>query len=223
MFEVRVSRFRGEDTVLRALLEHNLETLEDMLDDAVDSQSETAIRRALAGVRRGLARMDAEDFGVLPGLAPLPLQIGARVGAKVGVAAFREAFEASAEPTVLLDPREGLRIVDVNEAYAATTGIERGRIAGERLFDVFPDNPDDPLADGVCNFYASLKAAAQSGVLNAMSVQRYDVRSNGVFVERYWRPINTPIFDQQGRLRFLANHAREVTDEVLAVRRRRAH
>jgi PAS domain-containing protein len=219
MFGVGVSRFRGKDTVLRTLLEHNLETLEDMLDDAAGSHSEAAIRRVLAGVRRGLARMDAEDFGVLHGLAPLPL----RIGDGVGVAAFRTAFEESAEPTVLLDPREGLRIVDANDAYLAVTAIERSRIAGERLFDVFPDNPDDPLADGVCSLYASLKAAAESGVMHAMPLHRYDVQSNGVFVERYWRSINTPIFDQHGGLRFLASHARELTDEVLAARRRRAH
>jgi PAS domain-containing protein len=205
--------------VLRTLLGRNLETLEEMLTETGDPRSAAAIRSVLADMRRGLARMDAEDFGVLRGLAPLPLRIDARVD----IAAFRKAFEASGEPTVLLDPREGLRIVDVNDAYLATVALDRSRTAGERLFDIFPDNPDDPLADGMSNFYASLKAAAQSGAMHAMPLQRYDVRLNGVFVERYWLPVNIPIFDEQGRLRFLANQARDVTDEVLAARRRRAH
>jgi hypothetical protein len=46
----------------------------------------------------------------------------------------------------------------------------RHRLAGERLFDVFPDNPDDPPADGVSNLYASLRIAAETGQPHAMKI-----------------------------------------------------
>lgn len=42
-------------------------------------------------------------------------------------------------------------------------------------------------------------------------IQRYDVRyASGHFVERYWQPVNTPIFDAKGRLVYLLHHVEEV-------------
>jgi hypothetical protein len=49
-----------------------------------------------------------------------------------------------------------------------------------------------------------------------MKVQRYDVRdAAGDFAERHWRPINTPIFDDTGRLLYLLHHVADVTAEHL--------
>jgi hypothetical protein len=65
---------------------------------------------------------------------------------------------------------------------------------------VFPDNPDDAAADGASNLYAWLRIAAETGRPHAMEVQRYDMRDpTGRFVERDWRPRNTPVFDAAGR------------------------
>ena len=84
-------------------------------------------------------------------------------------------------------------IVDVNTAYATATFTHRSDIVGRSLFDVFPDNPDHPFADGVSNLYNSLKTVAKTGQPHAMAVQRYDIRDPaGAFVERHWQPINTP-------------------------------
>lgn len=80
---------------------------------------------------------------------------------------------------------------------------------------MFPDNPDDPLADGVSNLYASLRIVAQTGRPHAMAVQRYDIRDpDGSFVERYWQPINSAIVDEDGRLTFLLHHVEDVTDQA---------
>ncbi|WP_246208164.1 hypothetical protein [Bradyrhizobium rifense] len=49
---------------------------------------------------------------------------------------------------MLLDPGPGLQIVDINAAYAKATLIVRESVLGRSLFEVFPDNPDDPHADG---------------------------------------------------------------------------
>jgi hypothetical protein len=94
---------------------------------------------------------------------------------------------------LLIDPRPGLHIVDANKLYSAAAMIEVARVVGEKMFDVFPDNPDDPSADGVANLFASLATVAQTRQPNAMAVQRYDVRdARGNFVERYWQPVNSP-------------------------------
>ena len=50
-----------------------------------------------------------------------------------------------------------LKIVAVNNAYAQATNIQRNEILGCDLFEVFPDNPNDPAATGVRNLAASLQ------------------------------------------------------------------
>jgi hypothetical protein len=93
--------------------------------------------------------------------------------------------------------------------------VDRLRIAGDRLFDVFPDNPDDPLADGVSSLFRSLTIATETGRRHTMAVQRYDVRDpDGRFVERFWQPENTPLFDEDGRLVALLHHVEDVTGRV---------
>jgi hypothetical protein len=52
-----------------------------------------------------------------------------------------------------------------------------------------------------------------------MSVLRYDVRNaDGVFVERHWRPVNTPLHNEDGRLIYLMHMVDEVTAEILTAR-----
>jgi len=165
--------------------------------------------------QRDLAFLNANSSGV--GLPPprfSPAGIN-RDGHHV-VSQFQREFENSPHLYLVLNPRPGLHIIDVNDAYARATMTTRAVVAGERMFDVFPDNPDDPFADGVSNLYASLRSAAETGRPHAMQVQRYDLRhSNGKFVERYWRPVNSPVFDDNGRLIYLLHYVEDVTSEVL--------
>lgn len=129
---------------------------------------------------------------------------------------LRDTTEAEDCPYMIIDPRPGLHIVDVNDLYATATLTSRSRIAGDKLFDVFPDNPDTPGASGIGNLYESIQRAAQSGEPHAMAIQRYDVRdAAGNFVRRHWRPVNTPVLDDDGRLLYILHSARELTDEEL--------
>lgn len=116
---------------------------------------------------------------------------------------------------MLLDPGPGLRIVDVNDSYARATMTGREYVNGKPLFEIFPDNPDCASADGVNNLYASLEIAARTGRPHTMPIQRYDVRDpNGHFVERYWSPTNTPLFDEDQHLAYLLHHVEDVTSDV---------
>src|SRR3546814_1910538 len=75
----------------------------------------------------------------------------------------------------------------------AITYTERSRVAGERLFDVFPDNPDLEDATGVAGLFDSIRIAAQGRRQHAMKAQRYDLRgSDGRFLERYWQTVSVP-------------------------------
>ena len=50
-----------------------------------------------------------------------------------------------------------LRIVEISDAYARATLIRREAVVGRNMFEVFPDNPGDPAADGSRNLLASLQ------------------------------------------------------------------
>ena len=67
---------------------------------------------------------------------------------------FQAIFDATPGNYLLLSP--DLTIIGVNECYLAATMTNREQIVGRGLFDIVPDNPDDPAADGVRNLRASL-------------------------------------------------------------------
>jgi len=69
---------------------------------------------------------------------------------------FRVLFEASPTPFLVVAPPDWT-IVAVNDARLSLTGSTREEQIGRRLFDLFPDDPDDPDADGVRNLTASFE------------------------------------------------------------------
>ena len=118
---------------------------------------------------------------------------------------------------MLIDPGPGLKILDINDAFAAATFIRRDDVVGKPLFEVFPDNPELETADGVSNLYQSLSMVVQTGEPHAMAAQRYDIRGpDGQFVERHWQTLNTPIHDDTGKLVCLLHHVEDITQMVLA-------
>jgi signal transduction histidine kinase/CheY-like chemotaxis protein len=97
---------------------------------------------------------------------------------------------------------------------------ERDSIVGPMLFDVFPDDPNEPRADGVRNLRRSLDRLKETGRADVMSVQRYPVRrpieEGGGFEERFWSPINSPVFGRQGELTLIIHRVEDVTPFVRA-------
>jgi hypothetical protein len=129
---------------------------------------------------------------------------------------FQALFEAAPGLYLVLDP--DLVIVTVTDAYAAATMTRREDILGRSLFEVFPDNPDDPVATGVANLRASLDRVRSELVSDTMAVQKYDIRrpesEGGGFEERYWSPLNTPVLDATGRLTHIIHRVEDVTEFV---------
>jgi len=126
---------------------------------------------------------------------------------------FEALFQAAPSPYLVLDPE--LDIVAVSDAYLAATMTTREDILGRNLFDVFPDNPNDPAADGVRNLHASLVRVLERRVPDTMAIQKYDIRRHdGSFEERHWSPVNTPVLDERGRVRFIIHRVEDVTDFV---------
>ncbi len=134
---------------------------------------------------------------------------------------FRVLFESGPSLCLVLTP-EDFTIVAVTDAYLRATMTERSQIMGRKLFDVFPDDPNDPAADGVRNLHQSLDRVRQNRRADVMPVQRYPVRKpeteGGGFEERFWSPINSPVFDDDGNFRMILHRVEDVTPFVHAKR-----
>jgi light-regulated signal transduction histidine kinase (bacteriophytochrome) len=80
---------------------------------------------------------------------------------------------------------------------------------------VFPDNPDDPDATGTSNLRASLNRVLQNAGPDTMAIQKYDVRRpDGVFEERFWSPVNSPVLGQGRRIDYIIHRVEDVTEFV---------
>ena len=104
---------------------------------------------------------------------------------------YRALFEAAPGLYLVLSP--DLTILAASDAYLHATMTTRAGIIGRGLFEVFPDNPDEPGASGVANLAASLGRVIARRLPDAMAVQKYDVRrpdsEGGAFEERWWSPV----------------------------------
>jgi PAS domain S-box-containing protein len=131
---------------------------------------------------------------------------------------FRALFDAAPAPYLILSTQ--LSIVEVNQAYLRVTHSARERILGRNIFDVFPDNPADPAADGVAKLRASLMRVLNTKTADTMAVQKHDLLPSGpdetTFEERYWSAINTPVVDASGTVSHIIHHVEDVTDFVRA-------
>lgn len=96
-------------------------------------------------------------------------------------------------------------------------GRAREDVVGRNQFDVFPDSPDDPDAAGTATMLAALERVLEEKVGHAMPVTRYDVAdADGVFRERYWKPVNQPVFDGNGDITHIIHGVEDVTDADLS-------
>ncbi len=129
---------------------------------------------------------------------------------------FRLLFESA--PGLFLVLLPDFRIVAVSDAYVAATMTRREEIVGRGIFEVFPDNPDDPDATGVRNLSASLNRVLQEKRADVMAVQKYDVErpesEGGGFEERYWSPANSPVFGPDGGVIYIIHRVEDVTEFV---------
>ena len=129
---------------------------------------------------------------------------------------FRVLFEGAPGLYLVLTP--DLVIVAVSDAYLRATMTKRDEIVGRHLFEVFPDNPDDPAATGVRNLRASLERVRARHIPDAMAVQKYDIRrpaaEGGGFEERFWSPVNSPVLGPQGELLYIIHRVEDITELV---------
>src|SRR3954466_2445956 len=97
---------------------------------------------------------------------------------------FRVLFEQA--PALFLVFNNDLTIVAVSNAYLEATLTKREEVVGKKLFEVLPNNPNEPAGNSVHNLTASINRVLHNKVADTMALQKYDIRTpSGGFEERY--------------------------------------
>ena len=129
---------------------------------------------------------------------------------------FQLLFQSAPGCFLVLTP--DFTIIAVSDVYLRATMTKRNEILNRGLFDVFPDNPNDPEATGVANLRASLGRVVDHCRTDTMAVQKYDIRrpesEGGGFEERHWSPVNSPVIGENGIVAYSIHHVEDVTDIV---------
>lgn len=126
-------------------------------------------------------------------------------------AELESLFESLPGLYLVLTPE--LEIVAASDAYLKATLTTRDGIIGRDLFEIFPDNPDDTETTAVSNMRASIERVFQNAAPDTMAIQKHDIRGpDGVFVERYWSPINSPMFGADRQIKYIVHRVEEVTE-----------
>src|SRR5579872_1943418 len=130
---------------------------------------------------------------------------------------FKLLFEESSEVLLVLlpDAPRFTMIAATNARWRATHTT--AETLGRGLFEVFPDNPDDPTASGTSNLRASFERVLKTRQPDTMPVQKYDIRGpDGEFQARYWSPKNLPVLSPQGEVLYILHRVEDVTELVRA-------
>jgi signal transduction histidine kinase len=130
---------------------------------------------------------------------------------------FQRLFEQSPDILlVLLPDAPRFTIVAATHSRLQATHTTPEQF-GKGLFEVFPDNPDDPSATGTANLRASLERVLATRAADTMAVQKYDIRGpDGSFQARYWSPRNQPVLSASGDVLYILHRVEDVTELVRA-------
>lgn len=128
---------------------------------------------------------------------------------------FRRLFEFSPDLAIILSP--DLTIIAVTEAYLRATMRDKN-IVGRKLFDVFPENPDDSEAHNSHNIRASFERILKTKKPDTLPVIKYDVErpqaEGGGYEERYWQLKTFPIFDDKNEIQYFLHRVEDVTENT---------
>ncbi len=122
---------------------------------------------------------------------------------------------------ILLPDAPRFTIVAANDAFLESVLTTNDAIVGRGVFEAFPDNSAGSTAGGEARMRASLEQVLRTGQAHAMPVHKYAVAplsaaAGGGFEERYWKPLNTPVFNAAGEITYILHRTVDFTERVRA-------
>ncbi|MFF4803606.1 PP2C family protein-serine/threonine phosphatase [Streptomyces sp. NPDC001351] len=130
---------------------------------------------------------------------------------------YAAVFQALPGMVALLTPE--LVYVDVNDDFTQLAGRSREQLLGRYIFDVFPENPNDPAAAGMRETRESMLRVVATGERDTMAVLRYDIEDAqrpGHWQEHFWSPVNAPVLGPDGKVVLVVHRVEEVTELLRA-------
>jgi len=130
---------------------------------------------------------------------------------------YAAVFRALPGMVALLTP--DLVYADANDDFLRLAGRTREQLLGRYIFDVFPENPNEPAAAGMRETRASMLRVAAAGERDTMALLRYDIEDPqrpGHWQEHYWSPVNAPVHGPDGQVVLVVHRVEEVTELIRA-------
>ncbi|MFH8498829.1 PP2C family protein-serine/threonine phosphatase [Streptomyces coeruleorubidus] len=130
---------------------------------------------------------------------------------------YAAVFHALPGMVALLTPN--LVYADANEDFLRLAGRTREQLLGRYIFDVFPENPNDPAAAGMRETRESMLRVVATRERDTMALLRYDIEDSGRpghWEEHFWSPVNAPVLGPDGRVVLIVHRVEEVTELIRA-------
>lgn len=110
-------------------------------------------------------------------------------------------------------------ILEENEAHAKVAMVDRDRVVGRPLFDVFPDTSEQYIETGISQLLESIRKVIKTGKPDAMPRLSYDLKDpSGTFKQMYWSVTHFPVFGKSGKVIAVYQETKDITDELLVSR-----
>ena len=131
-------------------------------------------------------------------------------------------FWFSPFPTVIISPDpENFTVVDANIAYLDLIDSSLAQVAGKTIFAA----ENFWNCHGKSALFASCIRVLESKKCDIMEIQRYNLPTKSPasslsvsFQEKYWRPVNSPVFRSDGSVQALIYGLMDVSDSICSRR-----
>lgn len=127
---------------------------------------------------------------------------------------FETVFQLLPNAYMVLD-RE-LRYVAANSAYLRETASRLEDLIGHHIFDLFPNDPDDPRNAPAIVLRQSFERVLATGAPDTIAFIPYrvpkEVDGRLVVEERFWSATHVPLLDESGHVEFIVQHTVDVTE-----------
>ena len=116
-------------------------------------------------------------------------------------------LSASTEPT----------FIAVNQAFIQTVGRTQQQLEGQRVYEVFPPDPDLLADSGPNAMRSAMERVIQTRLPYSVTL-RYPIEMTQpdgmpLVEDRYWSTTTAPIFDESGEIACLLHHTEDVTEQ----------
>lgn len=125
---------------------------------------------------------------------------------------FEALFRSAPNAYMVLD--KDLRYVAVNDAYLRSTNLREMDLLGRHVFEVFPNEPEDPANLPLQMLRKSFARVIETRASDHIALLPYRMAEEASDLSgelRYWSCTHTPLLDGQGEVAFILQHTVDVS------------